>query len=303
MKKTVCWKPCCSLIVARRYGRSGNSIVVPRSRPIYRPRGPTPPARPHPSCTEISPGTRSSGAGSGTVASTRWLEFLESGTLQAADEDTRRLFWQWLHQNRGGIAARERPKLAEIAVWPDENGWLCTVAELCDPNARRIGMVLGDSIRRPHEQVRRSKLVSTGRKARTSIRRVPTKDEISHWLNTQTAGFLVADRADAATTEKLSRFETDLTVLLSNTAIAGLLKTARITLSALARDGSIQSRTALVMPNSRNDRLALSNRFVLSDQRYASVLDKLSPALEAPTAAMLLDTFSEDPENFLALHS
>ncbi len=229
--------------------------------------------------------------------------FLESDILKAADEDTRRLFWQWLRQNVGRIAARERPRLAEIAIWPDETGSLCTIAELCDPGARRIGMILGGSIRRPHEQVRRSKLVSTGRHARTSIRRVPTTDEISHWLSTRMAGFAVGDEADAATTDKLSRFETDLTVLLGNSAIARLLKAAQMTLPALARDGSIQSRTALVMPSSRNDRLALSDRFVLNDRQYAPVLDKISPALEAPTAAMLLDTFSEDHENFIALHA
>ena len=57
------------------------------------------------------------------------------------------------------------------------------------------------------------------------------------------------------------------------------------------------------MPNSRNDRLDLSNRFVLNDRQYATGLDKLSPALEAPTATMLLDTFSEDPENFPALQT
>ena len=229
--------------------------------------------------------------------------FLESGTLQAADEDTRRLFWRWLRQNASRIAARERPRLADIAVWLDETGSLCTITELCDPGGRRIGMVLGDSIRRPHEEVRRSKLVSTGRRTRTSIRRVPTRAEISHWLNTRMAGFVVGDEADAATTDELSRFETALAVLLSNSAIARLLKAAQMTLPALARDGSIQSRAALAMPSSRNDRLALSDRFVLNDRKYANVLDKISPALEAPTATIMLDTFSEDPENFLALHA
>ena len=229
--------------------------------------------------------------------------FLESGILQAADEDTRRLFWRWLRQNVRRIAARERPKLADIAIWPDDTGSLCTITELCDPGARRIGMVLGDSIRRPHQEVRRSKLVSTGRQTRTSIRRVPTRDETAHWLSTRMAGFAVGDEADAATTDELSRFETDLTVLLRNSAIARLLKAAQITLPALARDGSIRSRTALVMPSSRNDRLTLSDRFVLNDRQHAPALDKISPALEAPTAGMLLDTFSEDPKNFLALQA
>ena len=229
--------------------------------------------------------------------------FLESGTLQAAGEDTRRRFWQWLRRNVNRTAPRDRPRLAEIAIWPDETESLCAITELCDPSARRIGVALGDSIRRPHEQVRRCKLVSTGRKTRTSIRRVPTSEEISHWLNKRMAGFVVGDEADAATTEELSRFETDLTVLLNNPATARLLKAAQMTLPALARDGSIQSRTALVMPSSRNHRLALSDRFVLNYRQYAPLLDKISPPLEAPTAAMLLDTFSGDPENFLALHA
>ena len=229
--------------------------------------------------------------------------FLESGTLQAADEHIRRRFWQWLRQNVRRVAARERPRLAEIAIWPDENGSLRTIGELCDPGARRIGTILGDSIRRPHEQVRSSKLVSTGRRTRTSIRRVPTRDEISDWFNTRMAGLTVGYKADAATADELSRFEIDLTVLLGNSAIARLLKAAQMTLPALARDGSIQPRTALVMPSSRNERLALCDRFVLSDRRYAPVLDKISPALQAPTVTIMLDTFSEDPENFLALHA
>ena len=110
-------------------------------------------------------------------------------------------------------------------------------------------------------------------------------------------------RADVATIEKLRHFEIDLTILLSNTAIAGLLKAAGMTLRALARDGSIQARTALVMPSSSNDRLALPSRYVLNDKQHAAVLDKLSPTLPAPTAKMLLDAFSKDPDNFLALHA
>ena len=107
-------------------------------------------------------------------------KFLEGGTLQTADEDTRRLFWQWLRQNERCVAAHERPKLADLPVWPDENGCLCRISDLCYPRSRRVGVVLAGSIRCPHEQVRRSKLVSAGGRARTSIRRVPTGDEIDH---------------------------------------------------------------------------------------------------------------------------
>ena len=229
-------------------------------------------------------------------------KFLEGGTLQTADEDTRRLFWQWLRQNERSVTTHERSKLANLSIWPDGDGCLCRISDLCYPRSQRVGTVLADSIRRPHEQVHRSKLVSAGGRARTSIRRVPTGDEITHWLDTRMAGFKVGEKPDAATIEDLHRFETDLAILMKETAIARLLDAAEFTLPALAQDGSVQPRTALVTPKRTNDRLALSGRFLLEDRQRAAVLDRLSPALSAPTAAMLLDTFSEDPGNFSALH-
>ena len=57
------------------------------------------------------------------------------------------------------------------------------------------------------------------------------------------------------------------------------------------------------MPSGSIDRLGLPVRFLLKGQQRAAVLDRLSPVLSAPTAAMLLDTFSEDPNNFSALHA
>lgn len=229
-------------------------------------------------------------------------KFLEGGTLQTADEDTRRLFWQWLRQNERSVTAHERSKLANLSIWPDGDGCLHRISDLCYPRSQRVGAVLADSIRRPHEQVRRSKLVSAGGRARTSIRRVPTGDEITHWLDTRMAGFKMGEKPDAAIIEDLHRFETDLAILMKETAIARLLDAAEFTLPALAQDGSVQPRTVLVIPKRTNDRLALSGRFLLEDRQRAAVLNRLSPALSAPTAAMLLDTFSEDPGNFSALH-
>ena len=228
--------------------------------------------------------------------------FLDGGTLRASDEDTRRLFWQWLRRNERRVAPRERPKLADHAIWPDENGSLGRISDLCDPRSSRVGAVLADFIRRPHDHVRHSKLVSAGRKARTSIRHVPTKDEITHWLDTRMAGFKVGEKPGAATIENLKRFESDLAILLKDTAITRRLKEAEVTLPALAQDGSVQPRMALVLPGHGNDRVALSSRFLLRDRQWAAALDKLSQALSAPTAAMLLDTFVADSGNFSVLH-
>ena len=229
--------------------------------------------------------------------------FLDGGTLRNADEDTRTQFWKWLNQNERRVAPRERPKLADLVIWPDESGRLCKISGLCEPRSQRVRAVLADSIRRPHEQVRRSRLVSTSGRARTSIRRTPTEDEVAHWVESRMARFTVGERPDAATIQHLRGFEADLNVLLKEPAIARLLKAANMTLPALARDGSIQPRTALVMPSPHNDRLALLDRFVLKERQRSLGIDKLSIALSTPTAAMLLDTFSEDPDNLSSLHA
>ena len=160
--------------------------------------------------------------------------FLDDGTLGTANEDTRRSFWKWLRQNERHVPPRGRLKLADLVIWPDDNGRLCRISDFCDPRSQRVGEVLADAIRRPHEQVRRSKLVSAGRRARTSIRRAPTRVEIDGWLDARMTRFKVGEKPDAATTKDLSRFETDLAILLKDTAVARLLITTEVTLLALA---------------------------------------------------------------------
>lgn len=230
-------------------------------------------------------------------------EFLEMGTLQTADEKIRRQFWQWLRRNERRVARRERPLLADLTIWPDENGGLHQISDLCDPRSSRVGDILADSIHRPHGQLRRSRLVSVGGRARTSIRRVPTEEEIIHWLNKRIAGFEVGEMPGATAIEALSRFEADLAILLSDAAVARLLKAAEVTLPAFAQDGSVRLRTALVTPSHSNASLALPSRFLLESRRHAVALDKLSPTLSEPTAAMLLAAFSEDPGDFSFLHA
>ena len=211
------------------------------------------------------------------------------------------MFWKWLCRNGRHIAPRDRPKLADLIIWPDENGSPCKISDLCDPRSRRVGTVLAGFIRRPHEQVRRSKLVSVGGRARTSVRRTPTEDEVAAWLDKRLARFEVGGKPDAARTGKLHRLEADLAILLEDRSIAPLLKGAAVTLPALARDGLIRLRTELVLSSPGNDRLALPDRFLLEDREGAAILDKLSPALNAPTPAMILDAFAEDSVNISAL--
>lgn len=229
--------------------------------------------------------------------------FLESGTLQVADERSRRTFWKWLSRNSRYISSRDRPKLAELAIWPDEDDNLGRISDFCEPKSERVGTVLAGFIRRPHGEVRRSKLVALGGRARTSIRRTPTEDEIEAWLVTQLARFEVGCRPNTATADELRRFGENVSILLENRSIAPLLKAAEPTLPAIARDETIRLRTELVLPSRSNDRLALPDRFLLRDRQRDTILSKLSPALKSPTSAMLLDAFEEDPGNFSALQA
>ena len=230
-------------------------------------------------------------------------EFLESGTLQSAEEKTRKLFWKWLRQNERGIGTRERTNLADIAIWPDVDGKLCKLSDLCDLRSQRVVTILGDSIRRPHKHVHQSRIVTSGNKNRTSIRRAPSQDEISNWLEKRTAPFVSGNLPDADTVTALERFEADLTILLKNSGVARMLRTMEIALPALAKDGSIRQRSELIMTDKDNNRLALLPRFLLMNSRHAPTLNKISNALSKPTVTMLLSTFDEDRENFSALQA
>ena len=80
-----------------------------------------------------------------TVRRFTMAELLESASLLTADEQTRRVFWNWLSQNGRYISARDRPKLAELVIWPEENNSLCRISDLCEPRSGRVGTVLTGS--------------------------------------------------------------------------------------------------------------------------------------------------------------
>ena len=229
-------------------------------------------------------------------------KFLEGDAIRNSGEDVRTQFWHWLHRNMRHVPPREQSKLAELAIWPDENGSLASISDLCLPRSRRVGAVLADSIRRPNEQVRRSKLVSVSSRSRTSIRFVPTGDEIAGWLDARLVQFELGSTPDVETIEALHRFEDDLVILTKDKTILPMLKTIGVTIPALSQDGSLQPRTVLVMPGHRNDQLALPKRFLIDGRRKVAILEKLSQTLITPTASMIVDALTEDPSNFSCLH-
>ena len=229
--------------------------------------------------------------------------FLQSGEVQEADENTRRLFWEWVRQNEHRIGKPERNMLAGIAIWPDKHGKLRKLSDLCEPRSQRVAAVLVNSIRQPHEHVRNSTITVIGKNRRTSIRLVPSLEEIGAWVNARLEQFVINETADSETIRALGVFEAEVATLLKNPGVARRLKQTGAILPALARDGSIRRRTKLVMPSRNIELLALSGRFLLKDKRRAATLNKLSPILSEPTVEMILATFSDDRENFGAVQA
>jgi len=229
--------------------------------------------------------------------------FLESGALELADERTRLELWTWLRRNGRKVGRRDRPKLGNLVIWPDRDGRLCAVADLCWPRSRRIRSVLGEHIRVPHDDVRGSGLAPIGRKAGTSIRTAPTQSEVQAWLEARTSKFTPGEPLTSAEATELRSFEADVALLAKDRSIASLLKQADVTLPALARDGRAQYRSGLVRRSRLNDRLSLPRRFLIADSRHGEILDKLTPALKDPDAGMLLAAFAEDGNNISALQA
>ena len=229
--------------------------------------------------------------------------FLESDALRDADENIRLQFWQWLCRNVHLVPPRDRSKLAELAIWPDKNGSLARISDLCEPRSKHVKAVLADFIRPPSEQLRRSKLVSFGKRGRMSIRSIPTIDEIADWLDSQLTPFELDSIPDVDTIEALNRFENDLAILTKNKATLRLLKKIETTsLPALAQDGSLQLRAYLVMSSHVIRHPTLPKRFLLTDcRRFTTNLNKLSPALTTPSTSMVIDALAEDSSNFHCL--
>ena len=229
--------------------------------------------------------------------------FLASGGIQAADEQTKKQFWKWYCRNERKISTLDCAKLADIEIWPDIDGKFCRFSEFCVPSNRRISETLGTSIKSPHASVRKLRRITIGKKGKTSIRCVPTQDEIENWISERTAQFPIGQASSSQVRTSLNRFETELTILLKNRSIARLLKMTEIVLPSLAQDGSIQPRNELVMPSKEIERLELRRWFLLYKGSNSTPLNKLSPALSEPTVEMLLSTFKEDPRNIGALHA
>ena len=229
-------------------------------------------------------------------------KFLQEGGLQDADELTRRRFWTWLRESQQHVKAKDRSKLANLPIWPDVKNDLYEILELCEP-PRAVVKVLDWAIRRPHHQVRQSGLIKRGSKGRMQIRDAPTQEELEGWLRQRLLRFPIGDAADEDTKTKLGQFEVDLTVLLKDRKVGRLLRDISTPLPALAKDGSIQKRSELVMPNQDIARLALPGRFVLANNARGATLDKLSASLNEPTTEMLIAVFHEDPTNFGAVQA
>ncbi len=229
--------------------------------------------------------------------------FLDTNQIEESNEDTRRQFWAWLRSHEERIRPQEKSRLAAMSIWPDVNNELRKLTYLCDPRSRSIAAILQEALRIPHEQVRRSKLAVVGGNRRSLIRRVPSKSELTDWLDSRIQLFPINELANNETVDALARFESDVVILLKDPAAARALSTVDITLPSLAEDGSIRWRNETILSEAAITRLALPGRFMLRRNRHSSILQKLAPALCRPTLNMLISALEEDNSNSEALQT
>ncbi len=228
--------------------------------------------------------------------------FLESDGLQVANEKVRAQFWQWLQKNSTLVSPRDRPKLADLAIWPDHCGQLTKLSNLCAPPSRKVQSLLAGCIRQPHREIKRSGLVAFGKRGRMTIRSKPTADEVSNWLKSRLVQFELGSAPERDDIQALNHFEDELCILIKDKAILELLRKIETTpIPALAKDGTIQARSNLIVPNSKVKSLSLPARYLLYNSKANSLIRKIEPTLSQPTVSMLLDSLSEDPTNFNSL--
>ena len=230
--------------------------------------------------------------------------FLESHSLQVANEKIRAQFWQWLRKNSTLISSRDRTKLADLSIWPDHCGQLTTLLNLCAPPSRKVQSILASCIRQPHREIKRSGLVTFGKRGRMTIRSKPTADEVSNWLNSRLIQFELGNAPERDDIQALNHFEDELCILIKDKAILELLRKIETTpIPTLAKDGTIQARSDLIVPNNNVKSLSLPARYLLYSSKANSLIRKIEPTLSQPTVSMLLDSLSENPTNIHSLQS
>lgn len=230
-------------------------------------------------------------------------KFLDTNQIDESDENTRRQFWAWLRANEKRIRPQERSRLVAMSIWPDANNELCKLTDLCDPRSRSVAEVLRESLHTPHEHVRRSKLTVVGKNRRSLIRRVPSKSELTDWLDSRIQSFPINEIATNEMVDALDRLESEVVILSKDQAAARALNTVDTTLPSLAEDGSIRWRNETILPDAAIRHFALPGRFMLRRNRYTSILQKLAPTLSGPTVNMLMSALEEDNVNFGALQA
>ena len=230
--------------------------------------------------------------------------FLDSDSLQNADEEIRGQFWKWLQRNSRLVSRQDRTQLACLAIWPDHDDHLTTLSNLCAPSTKKVQSILAGCIRQPNKEIQHSGLVTFGKRGRMSIRSIPTTDEIGNWLNWKLNQFELGSVPESDEVQALNRFEDELCILVKDKKILNLLRKIETTpIPALAKDGTIQARSELIGSNDTVRRLSLPARYLLHSTKANSPISKIEPTLSDPTIPMLIDSLSEDPTNSSSLQS
>ncbi len=200
-------------------------------------------------------------------------EFLDRAEIEGAEEETRRLFWQWVKANWKSVPKRQWARIAGLQIWPDNSGVLLSLSALCKPHKEKVTTILKDVLHTPDSQVLRISPVKKAKRGRLYIRTKPTETEIATFTDKRLLEFPRGKLLSDEEQEHFHAFETDLAELALDYKLRGYLK--NISENAIALDGSGYLRPVreLVQVDDEVKALYLLKEDIID--RPSSILDRI----------------------------
>ncbi|HYD64158.1 hypothetical protein [Azospirillum sp.] len=217
-------------------------------------------------------------------------QLIGDGLLARAPDTDRRMFFTWLSRHPAAVLRSVWSGLASLALWPDADGNLRPISQLCAPETAALDRAMGNSIARPDKAVLSLERRLASRGVRLALRRKPSPGELLSMLRERLSAFPKDRPLAPQERTAFAVFETDLAAIP-----ADLLKPLVSEAKALGHDGLLRSPADMVRYTAEIQPLRLLPRYLM--QRAETALDAAFPPARHPRHAMLVATLRADPTN------
>ena len=224
-------------------------------------------------------------------------DYLDNSALSSASAADRKLFWHWLRTTMKLVPTSTLNRISELPVWPDSQGGLARLGELCQPRHARAVQLLARVLRQPSTQLRKLVRGIKNRRTRIAIRSQPNHAELDRFLADRISALPRTRSLTPDECRDFHKFERDLGFLIRKSTSA--LRADLSTLSArhgiaLSRDQRLTAPNELVRMGPAVSRLHLPPRFLVD--RSEDILEEVPGwgTRQTATVEQLLAAFDDD---------